>query len=264
MSPTTTQGCRIPTSPRFSPLVTAGLIRLTVPPPSLPSQEKAHPADEYILAIPPWPSTCGDVLRPPVKARRPANQFGTRLEGDAALGLGLLKLVDAGEMAVDRRRVGQRTADARRAAARQLRPSGTQCVTSVPQAVRTVGVGAVGDLANPVRRVARHDGHGSRRHAASQQCPHCGHTAKAKRPEMGLLFVCGECHHTLHADLVGARNIALRTLLIWQDWVRMGLLSVGPDVSDREAKAARLQRYAEVRWSLDTSSPPSGASNALG
>jgi putative transposase len=95
----------------------------------------------------------------------------------------------------------------------------------------------------------------------SQRCPHCGHSAKANRPEKGLLFVCGECRHTLHADLVGARIVALRTLLIWQDWVRTGLLSVGPDVSDREAKAARLSRYAEVRWSLDTSSPPSGASN---
>jgi putative transposase len=94
-----------------------------------------------------------------------------------------------------------------------------------------------------------------------QQCPSCSYTAKANRPEKGLLFVCRQCHHTLHADLVGARNIALRTLLIWQDWVRTGLLSVGPDVSDREAKAARLQRYAELRWSLDTSSPPSGASN---
>jgi IS605 OrfB family transposase len=92
----------------------------------------------------------------------------------------------------------------------------------------------------------------------SQRCPRCGYTAKANRPEKGLLFVCRQCQHTLHADLVGARNIALRTLLIRQDWVRTGLLSVGPDVSDREAKAARLQRYAELRWSLDTSSPPSG------
>ncbi|HEY7419135.1 MAG TPA: transposase, partial [Ktedonobacteraceae bacterium] len=60
----------------------------------------------------------------------------------------------------------------------------------------------------------------------------------------------------LHADLVGARNICLRTLLIRQDWMATGVLSVRPDVSDREAKVARLSRYAELRWSLDTSSPP--------
>ena len=57
----------------------------------------------------------------------------------------------------------------------------------------------------------------------------------------------------LHADLVGARNIAMRTLLIRQDWIGTGLLSVRPDVSDDEAKAARLKRYAELRWSSDTS-----------
>lgn len=32
-----------------------------------------------------------------------------------------------------------------------------------------------------------------------------------------------------------------------------GLLSAAPDVSDKEAKAARLDRYAELQWSLDTS-----------
>jgi IS605 OrfB family transposase len=48
----------------------------------------------------------------------------------------------------------------------------------------------------------------------SQQCPRCGWTSKANRPEQGLLFVCQQCRYSLHADLVGARNIALRTLLI--------------------------------------------------
>jgi putative transposase len=57
--------------------------------------------------------------------------------------------------------------------------------------------------------------------------------------------------YTLHADLVGARNIAMRMLLVRQDWMRTGVLSVRPDASDVETKAARLSRYAELRWSLD-------------
>ena len=81
----------------------------------------------------------------------------------------------------------------------------------------------------------------------SQMCPRCGYTAKENRPNKGLRFVCCQCHYTLHADLVGARNISLRTLLIRQDWMRTGILSVCPDVSDREVKAARLQGYAELR-----------------
>jgi putative transposase len=95
----------------------------------------------------------------------------------------------------------------------------------------------------------------------SQACPHCGYTAKANRPQHGLLFVCQACHYTLHADLVGARNISLRTLVIRQAWMTTGQLSFAPDVTDSEAKAARLQKYTELRWSPVTSSPPSGASN---
>jgi putative transposase len=87
----------------------------------------------------------------------------------------------------------------------------------------------------------------------SQACPCCGHTGKENRPGRGLLFVCQNCHYTLHADLVGARNIALRTLLSRQDWERTGYLSVSPDVSNVEAKALRLQRYSELRWSSDPS-----------
>jgi len=87
----------------------------------------------------------------------------------------------------------------------------------------------------------------------SQACPRCGHTAEANRPDHGLLFVCQVCQLVLRADLVGARNVALRTLLARQDWVRMGILSARPDVSDDEAKAAQRRRYAEVRWSPDTS-----------
>ena len=90
-------------------------------------------------------------------------------------------------------------------------------------------------------------------HYTSKACPMCGHTCDANRPNKGLMFICQKCHYTLHADLVGARNITMRTLLIRQDWVSTGTLSECPDVSDKEAKAARLKRYAELRWSLDTS-----------
>ncbi len=90
-------------------------------------------------------------------------------------------------------------------------------------------------------------------HYTSQACPICGHTCQGNRPGKGLLFVCQTCHYTLHADLIGARNITMRTLLIRQDWIGTGLLSFAPDVSSDEAKAARLLRYAELRWSLDTS-----------
>jgi putative transposase len=87
----------------------------------------------------------------------------------------------------------------------------------------------------------------------SQACPRCGHTCEDNRPHKGLLFVCQSCHYSLHADLVGARNVALRTLLARQDWTSTGVLSVRPDVSSEEAKAVRLRRYAELQWSPDTS-----------
>jgi putative transposase len=90
----------------------------------------------------------------------------------------------------------------------------------------------------------------------SQACPRCGYTSKANRPDQGLLFVCQCCQYTLHADLIGARNISVRALAIRQDWMATGQLSDAPDVTDREAKAARLSRYAELRWSLATSPSP--------
>jgi hypothetical protein len=43
-----------------------------------------------------------------------------------------------------------------------------------------------------------------------------------------------QCQYHLHADLVGARNIALRTLLVRQDWASTGQLSDAPDVTDHE------------------------------
>jgi putative transposase len=87
----------------------------------------------------------------------------------------------------------------------------------------------------------------------SQACPRCGYTSEDNRPQKGLLFICQVCQLTLHADLIGARNVALRTLLARQDWVSTGVLSERPDVSDEESKAAQRRRYAELRWSPDTS-----------
>jgi putative transposase len=94
----------------------------------------------------------------------------------------------------------------------------------------------------------------------SKGCPKCGHIDEANRPNNGLLFCCANCHYRLHADLIGARNIVMRTLLVRQDWARTGQLSDAPgpsddglDVSVSEAKAARLKRYAELRWRPETS-----------
>ena len=92
----------------------------------------------------------------------------------------------------------------------------------------------------------------------SKGCPRCGHICDANRPRKGLLFRCVTCGYTLHADLVGARNIVLRTLLVRHDWARTGHLSVAPepsgsDVSAKEAKAVRLARYAELRWMPEAS-----------
>ncbi len=81
----------------------------------------------------------------------------------------------------------------------------------------------------------------------------CGHTCDANRPKKGLQFICQQCQYTLHSDLIGARNITMRTLLVRQDWTSTGQLSIAPDVSSDEAKAERLRRYSELRWSLDTS-----------
>lgn len=88
---------------------------------------------------------------------------------------------------------------------------------------------------------------------SSQGCPKCGHTSRNNRPNKGLIFKCEACHFEIHADLAGSRNLTLRTLLSRQDWERTGVLSVRPDVSSVEAKAERLKRYSELRWSLDTS-----------
>ena len=78
-------------------------------------------------------------------------------------------------------------------------------------------------------------------HSTSKACPICGHTCDANRPNSGLLFVCQNCHYTLHADLVGAPNITMRTLLVRQDWVRTGQLSVAPM---RQTKKPKRHAFA--------------------
>ena len=88
-------------------------------------------------------------------------------------------------------------------------------------------------------------------HYTSQACPCCGHTSKGNRPGKGLLFVCQGCGYTLHADLVGARNVALRVLLFRQDWESTGRFSAVPDASSDEGKAEHLSRYSELRPTID-------------
>jgi IS605 OrfB family transposase len=88
-------------------------------------------------------------------------------------------------------------------------------------------------------------------HYTSQACPCCGHTSKENRPNKGLTFVCQQCAYTLHADLVGARNVALRVLLSRQEWESTGRFSAVPDASSDEAKGERLSRYSQLRWTID-------------
>lgn len=89
-------------------------------------------------------------------------------------------------------------------------------------------------------------------HYTSQACLCCGHTSQGNRPHKGLTFVCQQCGYTLHADLVAARNVALRVLLSRQEWESTGRLSAVPDVSGDEAKTDYCFRYSGLRWSQDT------------
>ncbi len=50
-----------------------------------------------------------DALRPPMEEGGRADEVGTRLEGDAAGGLGVFERIDGGEAAVDQHGVGQRS-----------------------------------------------------------------------------------------------------------------------------------------------------------
>ncbi|GAB4201448.1 MAG: RNA-guided endonuclease TnpB family protein [Coleofasciculaceae cyanobacterium] len=88
-------------------------------------------------------------------------------------------------------------------------------------------------------------------HYTSQACPCCGHTSKENRPNKGLTFVCQQCGYTLHADLVGSRNVALRVLLSRQEWESTGRISAVPDASSEETKGERRFRYSQLRWTID-------------
>ena len=156
--------------------------------------------------------------------------------------IGLEELSNIGERT--RRKRGKRGKRGKRASAQQRRANRHASAWACSEVQSYLAYTAVLAGSRAVKVDAYH---------TSQACPRCGYTSPDNRPEKGLVFMCQACHFTLHADLVGARNITLRTLLARQDWVRTGVLSERPDVSDAEAKAARRQRYAEVRWSLDTS-----------
>ncbi|GAC1466634.1 MAG: hypothetical protein PVSMB2_34040 [Ktedonobacteraceae bacterium] len=86
----------------------------------------------------------------------------------------------------------------------------------------------------------------------SQMCPKCGNTTRKNRPNGAILFRCMVCKYECHSDLVDARNIAMRTLLLRHDWSKTGTLSAFLDGPDNEAKALRLLRYSELRWCPDT------------
>lgn len=60
-----------------------------------------------LISVPPWSSSFVDLLRPPVKAGRRANDRGLGLQGGAAGKLGVLQRLDAEEMLVDQGVVGE-------------------------------------------------------------------------------------------------------------------------------------------------------------
>ena len=84
----------------------------------------------------------------------------------------------------------------------------------------------------------------ARLYANADDAPCLQHVQSFTPVEMALVLALV---YMLYADLVGARNIAMQMLFARQDLARTGHLSVAPDVSDRETKAARLTRYAELR-----------------
>jgi hypothetical protein len=87
-----------------------------------------------------------------------------------------------------------------------------------------------------------------------QTCPRCGFTSRENRPKQGLLFLCQQCGYTLHADLVGARNIALRTLVIRQDWMATGKpVSCPPRDQTTKPKQPDGLGMLQLRWSSATS-----------
>lgn len=86
----------------------------------------------------------------------------------------------------------------------------------------------------------------------SQQCTHCGHACAENKPNKGWLFRCVNCAYECHADLLGARNVCMRTVLVRQDWTSTGCLSASPNASSDETTLNR-QRFSELRWTIDAS-----------
>jgi IS605 OrfB family transposase len=50
----------------------------------------------------------------------------------------------------------------------------------------------------------------------SRTCPECGHIARGNRLVRGI-FLCRECGHFDHADVVGAKNIASAAKVAWRE-----------------------------------------------
>ena len=88
-------------------------------------------------------------------------------------------------------------------------------------------------------------------HYTSQQCVRCGYTSRNNRPNKGLMFHCECCGYQLHSDLIGARNVCMRTLLLRQDLSSTGCLSTNPGVSNDEVEAVNRKCFAELRWSSE-------------
>lgn len=86
----------------------------------------------------------------------------------------------------------------------------------------------------------------------SQMCIKCGYTSKENRPGGSVIFKCKKCGYELHSDLIGSRNLLMRTILIRQDLMSTGCLSTIPDVTHDETKTERLTRYSGLRWSVVT------------
>jgi IS605 OrfB family transposase len=87
----------------------------------------------------------------------------------------------------------------------------------------------------------------------SQMCVKCGHTSRDNRKNGSVIFKCVCCGYEVHSDLLGSRNVLMRTILVRQDLIKKGAFVNTPNVSDKEAKAERLKRFSELRWSSDTS-----------
>ena len=49
----------------------------------------------------------------------------------------------------------------------------------------------------------------------SRRCPQCGHVDQGNRP-VRAIFLCRECGHFDHADIVGATNIASAAKVAWR------------------------------------------------